>query len=295
MSDSAHLVIGADSLVGSGLIETLRERGHKVFGTTRRKETLSADRLFFDFEDPVTPAFPDEIEFVHVVAAASDYTRCATQPECHTVNTVHTPRLVETLLRRGLFVTFISSNSLFGGDRPWPSEDAPHDARFPYAIQKSLAEEGVKQAARECAAEDRMAIVRLTKVMHASSSPLPAWLDSWQRGQTVRPFADLVFAPVSRRFVAQALAIISEKRVAGALHVSGADNITYVDFAHILAKALGVDPNLIVPTTAVAQGIDIPFKPRFSGLGMPRTTTSTGIQPQAPEDVVTDILMPGII
>lgn len=295
MSESAHLVIGADSLVGSCLIETLRERGHRVFGTTRRKETLSADRLFLDFEDPAPPALPDEIEYVHVVAAATDYTRCAVRPECHTVNTVHTPRLVEALLRRGLFVSFISSNSVFGGDRPWPDEDAPHDARFPYAVQKSLAEEGVRRAARECAAEHRMAIVRLTKVMDASSSPLPTWLNSWQRGQTVRPFADLIFAPVSRRFAARALAVIAEKRVAGALHLSGADNITYVDFAHILVKALGVAPGLIAPTTAVAQGVDIPFKPRFSGLGMSRTTARTGIQPQAPEDVAADILLPGSI
>ena len=291
MKEPAHLVIGADSLVGSSLIEALRERGHRVFGTTRRKETLTADRLFFDFEAPAPPEFPDAVEYAHVVAAATDYARCAARPECHAINTVHTPRMIEAFLRRGLFVSFISSNSVFGGDRPWPHEDAPHDARFPYAVQKSLAEQGVKRAARNCDAEQRMAIIRLTKVMDASSSPLPSWFESWRQGQPVQPFADLTFAPVSRCFAATALAIIAEKRAAGALHISGAENVTYVDFAHILAKTMGVDSKLIVPTTAVAKGVDIPFKPRFSGLGMTRTTACTGLHPQTAEEVVKDILL----
>ena len=291
MKEPAHLVIGADSLVGSSLIEALRERGHRVFGTTRRKETLSADRLFFDFEAPAPPEFPDAVEYVHVVAAATDYARCAARPECHAINTVHTPRMIEAFLRRGLFVSFISSNSVFGGDRPWPHEDAPHDARFPYAVQKSLAEQGVIRAARNCDAEQRMAIIRLTKVMDASSSPLPSWFESWRQGQPVQPFADLTFAPVSRRFAANSLAVIAEKRAAGALHISGAENVTYVDFAHILAKTMGVDPKLIIPTTAVAKGVDIPFKPRFSGLGMTRTTACTGLHPQTAEEVVKDILL----
>ncbi len=291
MSKPTHLVIGADSFVGSYLIKDLRDRGYRVFGTTRRKETLSADRVFFDFGAHDSLALPEDVEYVHVVAAATDYGRCATLPECHTVNTVYTPRVVESLLRRGLFVCFVSSNAVFGGERPWPHEDAPHDARFPYAQQKDLAEQGILQAARLCAAEHRLAIVRLTKVLDASSSPLPAWLASWKQGQPVHPFADLTFAPISRSFAASALAVIAEKRVAGALHVSGSENLTYVDFAHILAKTLGVDSTLIVPTTAVAQGVEIPFKPRFSGLGMIRTTDCTGLHPQTPESVAADILL----
>lgn len=291
MHKPIHLVIGADSFVGMCLIEKLRKLGYKVYGTTRRKETLADDRIFFDFRDPASLALPSGVEYVHVVAAATDYGRCAAIPECHMVNTVYTPRLVESLLRCGLFVSFVSSNAIFGGDTPWPHEDAPHAPRFPYALQKDLAEQGVCRAARLCAAEHRLAIVRLTKVLDASSSPLPAWLESWQRGEPVRPFADLTFAPISRRFAASALARIAEKKVAGSLHVSGAENITYVGFAHILAKAMNIDHSLIVPTTAVEQGVDIPFKPRFSGLGMARTTACTGLQPQTPQAVVADILL----
>lgn len=291
MSVAAHLVIGADSFVGSCLIRTLRERGHRVYGTTRRKDTLSPERLLCDFADPASLDVPPDVDRAHIVAAATDYARCATVPESHTVNTVHTPRLAGELLRKGLFVSFVSSNSVFGGDMPWPHEDGPHDARFPYAIQKDLAEAGVLRAARDAGCTDRLAIVRLTKVLGSSSSPLPSWLSAWREGRAVRPFADLIFAPLSLRYAAWALAVIGEKGVSGSLHVSGAANVSYVDFAHALAKALGVNPSLIVPTTATAEGVDIPFKPRYSGLGMTRTTACTGLRPQSMDEVVADLAL----
>lgn len=291
MSVAAHLVIGADSFVGSCLIETLRERGHRVYGTTRRKDTLSPERLFCDFADPASLDVPPDATCAHIVAAATDYARCASVPESHTVNTVYTPRLAGELLNKGLFVSFVSSNSVFGGDRPWPHEDDPHDARFPYSIQKDLAEKGVLQAARDAGREDHLAIVRLTKVLGPSSSPLPAWLAAWREGRAVRPFADLIFAPVSRRFAALALAVIGERRASGSLHVSGAENISYVAFAHALAEALGVDPALISPTTATAEGVEIPFKPQYSGLGMTRTTACTGLKPQTIQDVIADLAL----
>ena len=46
-NSNAYLVVGADSLVGASLIEALRAKGHKTYGTTRRKDTVSESRLFW--------------------------------------------------------------------------------------------------------------------------------------------------------------------------------------------------------------------------------------------------------
>jgi dTDP-4-dehydrorhamnose reductase len=138
-------------------------------------------------------------------------------------------------------------------------------------------------------ATDRLNIVRLTKIMNAGVSPLPAWFSAWDRGKPVQPFEDLVFAPISVKFVGQALATIGEARIPGELHLSGAENVSYVEFAHALAKRLKVDPALIRPTTAVAKGVHIPFKPRYSGLGMTRTTELTKIRPQRLDELVDDL------
>jgi dTDP-4-dehydrorhamnose reductase len=90
--------------------------------------------------------------------------------------------------------------------------------------------------------------------------------------------------------VGEALATIGEKRVAGNLHLSGADNVSYVDLARELAAATGVEQRLIAPTTATEKGVHILFKPRYSGIGMQRTSRLTGLAPQTLKDVVADVV-----
>jgi len=287
---SAFIVVGADSLVGEALIKSLNHRGHETYGTTRRLATVSAQRLYFDFEAAQPFKAPTDATYAYVVAAATNYERCEKDPQARVINEELTPRAIANLLSQGLFVTFISTNSVFGGDRPWPQEEAPHAPQIPYAAQKSRAEVAVRTAARSLRAESRLNIVRLTKILSSSTPPLPAWQAAWRRLEAVQPFADLIFAPMSVKFVGESLAILGEKRVSGDLHLSGAANVTYVDLAHALASRLNIQPDLVQPTTATAKGISIPFKPRFSGLGMARTTRLTELRPQSLHEVVADIV-----
>jgi hypothetical protein len=51
-----------------------------------------------------------------------------------------------------------------------------------------------------------------------------------------------------------------------------------------------VGRSLIKPSTATEKGIHIAFKPRYSGLGMTRTTELTGIKPQPFEALIDDLI-----
>lgn len=285
------LVVGGDSLVGSHTVSALKRRGHRVLASTRRAETVDAGRLLLDFENPERFRLPEEIDYVFVIAAATDYVRCETDPLARVINEEHIPRLVGDLLQQGAFVTFISTNSVFGGERPWPGEDDPHDPRIAYARQKSTGERIILEQARQFGALNRLNITRLTKILSHTTSPLPSWLETWKRGESIEPFADLIFAPISTAFVGNALAEIGERRIAGNLHLSGADNVSYVDLANALAAKLGVYSGLIRPSSATEKGIHIAFKPSYSGLSMRRTTALTGIAPQYLKQVVDDILV----
>ncbi len=286
---TAYLVIGGDSLVGGGLVGALSRRGHRVLASTRRRDTLNASRVYLDFESADAFRAPAGIEYAFLIAAATNYERCEKDPRAKVINVELIPSVAAALLEQGLFVTFISTNSVFGGERPWPHEDDPHAPGIAYARQKAEGEAAIRALAERIGASARLNIVRLTKIMNATVSPIPVWFASWKRREPVQPFCDLIFAPMSVAFVGEALATIGEKRIAGNLHLSGAENVTYVDFAHALARRLGVDTALIQPTTAVAKGIDIPFKPRFSGLGMSKTTRLTGVEPQPLGQLVDDL------
>ena len=145
-------------------------------------------------------------------------------------------------------------------------------------------------AAKKLSAEKQLAVVRLTKILDPATSPIPNWFAAWDRGESIHPFEDLIFAPMSAQFVGRALAILGEKQIPGNLHLSGADNVSYVTFAQVLAKSTGISSTLISPTTAVEKGIHIAFKPTYSGLGMRRTTKLSGILPQALDSVIADLM-----
>ncbi len=288
-SKNIYLVIGADSLVGASLMKSLHQSGEEVYGTTRRRNSAGARRIYLDFEDPESYQLPMKATYAYVVAAATNYDRCETDPLARKINVELTPRLVEALLSQGLFVTLISTNSVFGGERPWPHEEDLHDARIAYAIQKHEAEERSFATASDQGVLDRFNVVRLTKILGSETSPLPGWIAAWKQKNAIEPFSDLIFAPMSVQFVGSALAAIGGKRVAGGLHLSGSRNVSYVDLAHALAGSLSIDSSLIVPSSATAKGIHIAYKPTYSGLGMERTTQLTGVLPQPLEDVVRDI------
>ena len=288
VESSSYLVVGGDSLVGSETLRALRRRGLKALATTRRSETIREDRIFMDFERPETYRVPAEVRCALVIAAATNYDRCAADPMARKINVELIPDLVISLIRQGVHIIFISTNSVFGGEQPWPAEDAEHRPGIPYAEQKSVGETAIlsRLSSEEAG---RLAIVRLTKILNADVSPLPGWRATWALGEPVEPFEDLIFAPMSVMFCADSLARIAEQRASGILHLSGSDNVSYVQFAHALAARLGVDASLIKPTTSVAKGIHIAFLPTYSGLGMPRTSALTGLKPQPLSDVVADI------
>jgi dTDP-4-dehydrorhamnose reductase len=285
----AVLVVGGDGLVGSALVARLQARGRRVLATTRRAERAGPPRPLLNLGRPEAFEVPDGVDRACIVAATTNYTRCETDPDAWRINVEAIPRLAESLLAAGLRVSFVSTNTVFGGERPWPAEDDPHAPGIAYAVQKSAGEAAIAAAADRLGARERLSVVRLTKVLDVSTAPIPDWLAAWSRGETVEPFSDLVFAPMSLAFVADALATLVERDLCGSLHLSGSENVTYVDFARALARRLGVAPAQVGSTTARERGIRIAFAPTFSALGMARTTALSGVRPQALEAVAADL------
>lgn len=290
MDKDTYLVVGGDSLVGAGVISALKRRGKTVTTTTRKKDTVGPGRLYLDFESWSDFRIPSECSFVYLVAAATSLAGCETDPRYEAINTDFIPKLISSFLSRGLFTCFVSTNSVFGGQKAWPKEDDEHQPGFAYSRQKSVAESRIRQFAREHGVENLLSIVRLTKTIDHTVPPIPAWVSAWKAGKPVEPFTDFIFAPMSVRYASEAFATFGELRTAGNLHLSGAANISYYDFALAMAERLHVKPHLISASTATEKGVSLLFKPRYSALSMDRTTALTGIKPQPLDGVISDLM-----
>ena len=285
----ATLVVGGDGLVGAALAARLAARGRRVLATTRRAERAGPLRPLLDLGMPDAFAVPDGVDRACIVAATTNYGRCETDPDAWRINVEAIPRLAARLLEHGLRVSFVSTNTVFGGERPWPGEDDPHAPGIAYAAQKSAGEAAMATFADRLGARDRLSVVRLTKVLDPATAPIPDWLAAWSRGGTVEPFADLVFAPLSIDYVADALATLAAQDLSGNLHLSGSENITYVDFARALAARLGTPPAQVGSTTARERGVKIAFAPTYSALSMARTTAVSDLRPQGLAAVIDDL------
>ncbi len=291
MSRKRFLVVGGDSLVGSRLVDALHERGHEAHGTTRRTSTGGQARLYLDIADIPGTSTPSDYDHVFLIAAISNYGQCESDARSWPLNVEAIPRLARHYLQRGIRVSFISTNTVFGPNSLWPSENAPHHPTIAYARQKSAGEAAIRAAASELEASNNLNVIRLTKIIGPQTSPFPDWLGAIDNDRQIVPFSDLVFAPMSLDFVANALARIGEAWIPGDLHLSGAESIDYASFALRLVAAMGKPSTLVKSAMSAERGVTLVYRPACGGIAMDRTRELIGLRPEPLDDVINYLLL----
>jgi dTDP-4-dehydrorhamnose reductase len=289
MKTKRILIVGGDSFLGHKLANDLGLLGHSVTTTTRQKEKVNNNSILLDLAE-LPKILPTNFDYSILLAGIWNYQECETSQVAWKVNVDNMQLLAKHLLLSGSKVSFVSSNTVFGGERPWCHENDEHSPMFAYAEHKSAGESAILKTAAAGSFEDRLSIVRLTKILGVETSPIPGWLDDFAAGKPVTPFSDLIFAPISVEFAAKGVAQIALSELNGNFHLSGKENIDYCRFAINLAEHFGFDPSIIKPTTSTEAGVSISFLPTYSGLGMNRTQSMLGISPQTLTEVMDDLL-----
>lgn len=282
------VIVGGDSRIGRQLIAECGKTGASACASTRRTKAAGPGRFFLDLTASRPAEFlPDGGGPVLIVAAKTGYDACEGDPASAKTNIYAPVQLAEAALSAGRRIIFVSTSSVFGGDLPRPSEDANAMPQAAYSKQKAEAEHQLRKLPGW---SSYGSIVRLTKVLAPSTSPLPAWRDALTRGESISPFSDMVFAPISLQFAARSLIRIAFLRCCGNFHLSGADDVTYAEFARQYVEAHKLNSALVVPTTADKTGVDLLFRRRYSALDTARTLRLTKIAPQSMGEVIADLL-----
>ena len=112
-------------------------------------------------------------------------------------------------------------------------------------------------------------------------------------GVPVRPFRDLVIAPLPAGFVVEAVAAMVTCRPAGVLQASGPVDITYADVALHIARRVGADPRLVRPQDSSDTGLPAIFAPRNTTLDTSRLRDELGLIAPDVWSAIDSSLLPG--
>lgn len=228
--------------------------GKTVWQTTRRRDRVLGQRLFLDLSQDVAhwPLPPAPINAAIFCAAVTSLERCRLDPESsRRVNVVGTIALAKRLVEAGVFVVFLSTNLVFAGEKPFAKPTDLVNPRTEYGRQKAEVESQL------LAWGEKIAIVRFSKVMSPYMPLFQGWIRDLKAGKVIHPFSDMVMAPVSLTFAVNVLSEATERRVPGIFHVSAKQDVSYAAAAQHIARKLGVEMELVQPTSYREYGVDL--------------------------------------
>lgn len=253
-NDIDILIIGGESIIGEALAKRYKEEKAEVWITTRNIEKINTRCLFFDLRHN----FPEQklpegsIKVAFICAAITSISQCNAEPEkSRLVNVENTVSVIKQLLERGTFTVFLSTSAVFDGELPFSKINEPTKPRTIYGQQKAETE-----ASLLAIGSDRLAIVRLSKVIYPNMPLVISWINNLKSGTLIRSFSDMVIAPVSLDLVLLFLGKIADLQIPGIHHLSSSTDISYYNAALHIADVLEIDQKLIEPDSYKNAGIE---------------------------------------
>ena len=137
---------------------------------------------------------------------------------------------------------FLSTNAVFDGRKPLAAVDDPVNPKTEYGRQKAEAEKQLLGLG------GGVAVIRLGKVIYPDMPLFQSWITDLKAGRIIRPFRDLVFAPLSLAAAAIFLIKIARGKTGGIFQLSGPEDITYAEAAAWLSETMGAHEALVQPT-----------------------------------------------
>lgn len=271
---AVKLIVGADGLVGRALFTHFKQAGERVIGTTRRKASVDESRVYLDLDEDIEDwALSQPVDVAIICGGVTKLDACRQDSQSSArVNVEGIPALAKKLAARGSFVVYLSTNQVFDGSEPHHRPDDPLSPVTEYGRQKAEAERLIGRLG------ERVAIVRFTKILEPKNPLLSAWSEKLRNGQTIHPFSDMRMAPVPLACAVSVLRLVVDRRLAGIIQVSGADDLSYAEAACIGAQSVKADLRLVEPVKA-SQLSYREFIPAHTTLSIDRLRSVLGIEP----------------
>jgi dTDP-4-dehydrorhamnose reductase len=281
-ADAAVLVVGADGTIGAAVAARLEAAGQTVIRTSRRGTpgTIPLDLA----SDPASWRLPDGVAAAVLCAAVTSTEVCRSRPdEARRVNVDAPVELGRRIAGAGGRCVFLSTNMVFDGTVPFTPGSASRCPQTAYGRMKAEAEE------RLLALGGAATVVRLTKVVGRTLPVIEAWRAALERGETVRPFADLPMAPVTLDLAAAVIAAAAREPLGPILQVSARADLAYAEVAARLAARWGFAPGLVRPVTVAESGVVLEHVPAHTTLDASSVRDRLSLEPPDPWAAIDEV------
>jgi dTDP-4-dehydrorhamnose reductase len=247
------LITGASGLYGSKLAEIALQKGHVVYSGFNQDIPKSGIPIQFDvsnmnrIEEAFRKATPEVV--VHA-ASLTDVDKCENNKKlAWKINVEGTRNVAEQAKKNQAFLTYISTDYVFNGEKGrYIETDTPDPVNY-YGLTKLNAENAVKKFAEE------YCVARPCVIYGASSAAgkvnFALWLINKLRNKEKAAIVtDQWITPTLNTNLADMTLEIAERRLSGIYHVSGATRLSRYEYAELVAQIFELDPNFIVPVTS---------------------------------------------
>lgn len=242
------LITGSSGMLGTDLLETfLADPSYEVYGLSRTANPLlrSSNQLLVDLNDPES-LYNIELrpDFVIHAAAITDLSLCEREPEmAHRVH-VQTSQMLAHIFRGCKRFIYISTDSVFDGEKGNYSEgDAPNPLNT-YALTKWKGELAIQEEIPNVSTILRTNIYGFHKPLKNSFAE---WaIQSWAAKNKINGFSDIVFNAVYTRQLSRIVKFMLDDHIdTPVLHVGSNNPTSKFEFLQILRQALNVEASLL--------------------------------------------------
>ena len=252
-----RLIIGADSKVGSALVQNWIGKGLDFQGTSRRN-TSESENIFFDLLNFESTSLRKDYDKIVLCAAVTDMNYCENNPkESHAVN-VDAVKKIFDFFCDSKQIILLSSSQVFDGSKPFRQ---PHDKKNPineYGKQKSAMED-------IALAYENATILRLSKIVDTKDELFQNWKKDLLSEKEIYAFHDYSISATSLKKVISKINALLEKEFFGVFHCEGKKDQPYYEFAKDLAASLDRPVSLVKKISYKEKKFDYKL-PRYVSL-----------------------------
>jgi dTDP-4-dehydrorhamnose reductase len=249
-----YLLLGGDSLIAKDFENYLINNNYPYLKTSRRNKKINKC-IYLDLNTPFIdinsiPFF--DIKCVFIFASVTSFLHNKDYPtSSFDINCTKISQIILMLSKFTKNFVYISSSSVFNGLKSYPSE---LDFSLPsslYGFNKLQAELVLKHSS--LFNNFNLAVVRPTKIITLNLPLIHQWFYNLKSNIAIQAATDKIFSPISSIYFSLFLHKLGLNFQSGTFHLSGKSDISYYEFASLLAGNL--NKSLVIPTKIDPQNI----------------------------------------